>query len=209
MDDLAPTRTGERQMTRRQRVAAAGVAALLTAAPPAAAAQQAALDVGDLAPAIEAVDAYGKPWRSADVVGEKILVVYFYPGAMTSGCTKQACAFRDDRSTLQELGAEVVGVSGDRGLNLKAFRELNQLNFPLLSDSSGAIARAFGVPLGKGGTITRVIDGREVQFTRDVTAERWTYIIDRQGRIAFKETEVDPAGDSKAVIAAIRRMNKG
>ncbi len=193
-------------MTRLQRAIGAGVAALLTAAP--AAARQAPLDVGDRAPAIEAVDAYGKPWRSADVVGEKILVVYFYPAAMTSGCTKQACAFRDDQSTLQELGAEVVGVSGDRGLTLIAFREQNRLNFPLLSDSTGAIARAFGVPVREGGTITRVVDGREVQLTRDVTAARWTYIIDRQGRIAFKETEVDPEGDSKAVIAAIRKMNR-
>ena len=162
--------------------------------------------MGDAAPAIEARDAYGKPWRSADIVGDRILVVYFYPAAMTEGCTKQACAFRDDHSTLQELGAEVVGVSGDRGLNLIAFRESNRLNFPLLSDTAGTIAKAFGVPLRQGGTITRTVDGRELQLTRDVTAERWTFIIDRQGRIAFKETEVNPEGDSKAVIAAIRKM---
>ena len=189
--------------------------ALLLAAlalPGAAAAQQGAapapatLAVGDAAPAIDALDAYGKPWRSADIVGDRILVVYFYPAAMTEGCTKQACAFRDDHSTLQELGAEVVGVSGDRGLNLIAFRESNRLNFPLLPDTAGTIAKAFGVPLRQGGTITRTVDGRELQLTRDVTAGRWTFIIDRQGRIAFKETEVNPEGDSKAVIAAIRKM---
>ncbi|HJS48088.1 MAG TPA: peroxiredoxin [Gemmatimonadales bacterium] len=189
--------------------------ALLLAAlalPGAAAAQQGAdpapatLAVGDAAPAIDALDAYGKPWRSADIVGDRILVVYFYPAAMTEGCTKQACAFRDDHSTLQELGAEVVGVSGDRGLNLIAFRESNRLNFPLLPDTAGSIAKAFGVPLRQGGTITRTVDGRELQLTRDVTAARWTFIIDRQGRIAFKETEVNPEGDSKAVIAAIRKM---
>jgi peroxiredoxin Q/BCP len=135
-------------------------------------------------------------------------VVYFYPAAMTSGCTKQACAFRDDRSRLQELGAEVVGVSGDRGLNLIAFREQNRLNFPLLSDTTGAIAGAFGVPVSEGGTITRTVDGREVQLTRDVTTARWTFIIDRKGRIAFRETEVNPEGDSKAVLAAIQRMSK-
>lgn len=191
-------------MTRLERAAAAAALVLLTAAP--AAAQGGGLAVGDRAPVFEAVDAYGKPWRSADVVGEKILVVYFYPAAMTSGCTKQACAFRDAHSTLQELGAEVVGVSGDRGLTLIAFRESNRLNFPLLSDTAGTIARAFGVPLGEGGTITRKVDGRELQLTRDVTAARWTFIVDRQGRIAFKETEVDPEGDSQAVIAAIRRM---
>lgn len=182
--------------------------ALLSALAVPAAAQQATLDVGDPAPEIVATDSYGQPWRSADVVGDRILVVYFYPAAMTSGCTKQACAFRDDRSRLQELGAEVVGVSGDRGLNLIAFREQNRLNFPLLSDTTGAIADAFGVPVSEGGTITRTVDGREVQLTRDVTTARWTFIIDRKGRIAFRETEVNPEGDSKAVLAAIQRMSK-
>jgi peroxiredoxin Q/BCP len=182
--------------------------ALLSALAVPAAAQQATLDVGDPAPEIVATDSYGQPWRSADVVGDRILVVYFYPAAMTSGCTKQACAFRDDRSRLQELGAEVVGVSGDRGLNLIAFREQNRLNFPLLSDTTGAIAGAFGVPVSEGGTITRTVDGREVQLTRDVTTARWTFIIDRKGRIAFRETEVNPEGDSKAVLAAIQRMSK-
>lgn len=194
-------------MTPMQRAAVAAALVLLPPGP--IAAQEAALAVGDPAPVFHALDAYGKPWHSADVVGEKILVVYFYPAAMTEGCTKQACAFRDDQSTLHELGAEVVGVSGDRGLTLIAFREQNRLNFPLLSDTTGAIARAFGVPLRQGGTITRVVDGREVQLTRDVTASRWTFIIDRQGRIAFKETEVNPEGDSKAVIAAIRKMGQG
>ena len=191
-------------MTHLQRATAAALALILAGSP--AVAQPAALAVGDPAPVFDAVDAYGKPWRSAEVVGAKILVVYFYPAAMTEGCTKQACAFRDDHSTLQELGAEVVGVSGDRGLNLIAFRESNRLNFPLLSDTAGVIANAFGVPLRQGGTITRTVDGRELQLTRDVTAARWTFIIDRQGRIAFKETEVDPEGDSQAVIAAIRKM---
>lgn len=194
--------------SRRALAALAAVALLPAAALAQEAASPSALAVGDPAPAFDAVDAYGKPWRSADVVGEKILVVYFYPAAMTEGCTKQACAFRDDHSTLQELGAEVVGVSGDRGLNLKAFRESNRLNFPLLSDTAGVIAQAFGVPVRAGGTITRTVDGRELQLTRDVTAARWTFIIDRQGRIAFRETEVKPEGDSKAVIAAIRKMNR-
>lgn len=185
-------------------VLGAPLALALAAAP--SAAQDVSLDVGDAAPAFEAVADDGKPWKSADLVGEKILVVYFYPAAMTGGCTTQACMFRDARSRLQELGAEVVGVSGDRIDNLKAFKGVNRLNFPLLSDTEGRIARAFGVPVGDGGSITRVVDGKEVTLTRDVTAARWTFIIDRSGKIAFKETQVDPVGDSEAVIAAIRRM---
>lgn len=171
-----------------------------------AGAQDAVLNVGDRAPAFEAVADDGQVWRSEEHVGRSILVVYFYPAAMTDGCTKQACSFRDNRSQLQDLGAEVVGVSGDRLDNLRAFKGSNMLNFPLLSDTEGSIARAFGVPLRQGGTITRTVDGRELALTRDVTAARWTFIIGRDGKIAYKETQVDPAGDGEAVVAALRRL---
>ena len=179
-------------------------AALAPALP--AAAQDVVLNVGDLAPAFQAPADDGTLWRSADHAGESILVVYFYPAAMTGGCTAQACAFRDHRSQLEELGATVIGVSGDRVENLRVFKGQYQLNFPLLSDPNGVVMRAFGVPTRAGGTITREIAGDTVELTRDVTAARWTYIIGRDGRILFKETEVDAEGDSRAVIDAIRRL---
>lgn len=187
------------------------VAALVgvSLAAPCAYAQDVVLDVGERAPAFEGIADDGEVWRSSEHVGEKILVVYFYPAAMTGGCTEQACTFRDNRSRLQELGAEVVGVSGDRIDNLRAFKGSNRLNFPLLSDTAGVVARAFGVPLSEGGRITRTVDGREVELTRDVTAARWTFIIGRDGRIAYKDTQVDPAGDGEAVIAALRRIRGG
>jgi peroxiredoxin Q/BCP len=148
----------------------------------------------------------GQKWNSEQGRKGGLLVVYFYPAAMTGGCTAQACMFRDDRTKLLDMGAEVVGVSGDRIANLKAFKGSNRLNFPLLSDTAGTIARAFGVPTSQGGSIKREVDGQEVTLTRDVTAARWTFIIGRDGRIVFKETEVDPQGDSKAVLAAIQRL---
>ena len=175
-------------------------------APSPAGAQETALNVGARAPIFEARADDGELWRSRENVGKSILVVYFYPAAMSSGCTTQACLFRDNRSTLDELGAEVVGVSGDRVEALQAFKGVNRLNFPLLSDTTGAIAQAFGVPVREGGTFMREVDGEEVAITRDVTMSRWTFIIDRDGRIVFRETEVDPAGDSDAVIAHIRKM---
>jgi len=179
---------------------------LLLALPVAASAQETVLSVGDAAPAFQAPADDGTLWRSSDHVGEKILVVYFYPAAMTGGCTAQACAFRDHRSQLEELGAEVVGVSGDRLENLRVFKGQYQLNFPLLSDQNGVVMRAFGVPTRAGATITREVAGDTVELTRDVTAARWTFIIGRDGRILFKETEVDAEGDSRAVIDAIRRL---
>jgi peroxiredoxin Q/BCP len=172
----------------------------------AARAQDAGLDVGDEAPAFEATTADEQTWRSEDYVGEKILVVYFYPAAMTGGCTKQACAFRDDRTTLTQLGAEVVGISGDPVRNLQVFKKAHRLNFTLLSDADGTIARAFGVPVRAGGTVKQQLEGTEVTLTRDLTTARWTFIIDRDGTIAYKDTEVDAAGDSKAVIAALKDM---
>lgn len=171
--------------------------------------QDVVLTPGSKAPAFEAVADDGQVWRSSEHVGKKIVVVYFYPAAMTGGCTKQACSFRDDRSKLMDLGAEVVAVSGDRLSNLKVFKKTNRLNFPLLSDSTGAIAKAFGVPVKAGGTITQDVDGQEVTLTRDVTAARWTFIIGLDGKIAYKNTEVDAANDSKAVMAAIQKMQKG
>jgi len=185
---------------------AAHVLSIISLAAAPAAAQQGALDVGDVAPVFEARADDGTLWRSPEHVGERILVVYFYPAAMTSGCTAQACAFRDNRTRLEELGATVVGVSGDRVENLQLFKQSNRLNFPLLSDPDGAVARAFGVPLRAGGTISRNVDGRDVELTRDVTAARWTFIIGRDGRILFRETEVDAEGDSEAVIQVIRRL---
>ena len=64
------------------------------------------LNVGDKAPVFSTLDDQGKQWKSDDVVGSKHLVVYFYPAAMTGGCTKQACAFRDDKSKLTKLELE-------------------------------------------------------------------------------------------------------
>src|SRR5262245_17560118 len=69
--------------------------------------------VGDTAPAFTSVDENGKAFKSSDVVGKKIVVLYFYPADFTGGCTKQACGFRDDIEKLNSQGVMVVGVSGD------------------------------------------------------------------------------------------------
>ena len=192
-------------MSNRTLRLAAAVGVALVAAP-LAAQEPTGIDVGAQAPVFQAPADDGTMWRSADHVGDSILVVYFYPAAMTGGCTAQACAFRDHRSQLQELGATVIGVSGDRVENLRVFKGQYQLNFPLLSDPNGVVMRAFGVPTRAGATITREVAGDTVELTRDITAARWTFVIGRDGRVLFKETEVDAEGDSRAVIDAIRRL---
>lgn len=169
-------------------------------------AQDVNLKPGDLAPEFEAMSDDGEIWRSEDHVGEKLLVVYFYPAAMTGGCTDQACSFRDNRTKLTELGAEVVGISGDEISNLQIFKRTNNLNFPLLSDIEGSIAQSFGVPVRDGGSITREVDGEEVVLNRAVTTARWTFIIGHDGTILYKDTDVNAAGDSDSVIQAIEQL---
>jgi peroxiredoxin Q/BCP len=165
-----------------------------------------AVDVGQKAPTFEATDDQGHAWKSADHVGKGVLVVYFYPAAMTGGCTKQACGFRDDMQALKDKGIEVVGVSGDAVKNLQFFKKAHDLNFTLLADENGEVAKAFGVPLKDGGIVKRKIDGKVELLKRGVTAARWTFVIDKQGKIALRNTKVNAAKDSKAVISQIESL---
>ena len=165
------------------------------------------LQVGDEAPEFEAKGDDGKPWKSEDHVGKKILVVYFYPADLTPGCTKQACGFRDDMKKLKDQGVEVVGVSGDSVRNHQLFKKSEDLNFTLLADEDGKVAEAFGVPFNKQEqSIKRTIDGREETLTRGGTAQRWTFLIDKEGRIALKNTEVKAAEDSQAILKAVAKL---
>lgn len=161
------------------------------------------LKVGDAAPKFECVDDSGKIWKSADHVGKHTVVVYFYPADLTKGCTKQACGFRDDMAKLKDQGVEVVGVSGDSVRNHEIFKKVHSLNFTLLADEKGDVAKAFGVPLKPGGTIKETFEGKEVELTRGVSAARWTFVIDKAGKIALKNTEVKAAEDSKAILKVI------
>jgi peroxiredoxin Q/BCP len=167
-----------------------------------------AVDVGDKAPSFEATDDQGNAWKSADHVGKGVLVVYFYPADLTGGCTKQACGFRDDMKELTAKGVEVVGVSGDSVENHQLFKKAKGLNFTLLSDEKGTIAKAFGVPTMGGGTFKFNLDGQTRVLKRGVTASRWTFVIDKEGKIALKTKVTDPAGDAKAVATAVDGLKK-
>jgi thioredoxin-dependent peroxiredoxin len=169
-----------------------------------------AADVGDKAPSFEATDDHGNIWKSDDHVGKGVLVVYFYPADLTGGCTRQACGFRDDMKELAAKGIEVVGVSGDSVENHQIFKKAKNLNFTLLSDEKGTIAKAFGVPTKGGGTITiNTPDGQTHSLTRGITAARWTFVIDKEGKIVLKEKSVkNPGGDAKAVAAAVDSLKK-
>jgi peroxiredoxin Q/BCP len=160
--------------------------------------------VGEKAPSFTASDDQGKPWKSSDHVGKKILVVYFYPADLTGGCTKQACGFRDDSKKLADMGVEVVGVSGDSVANHQLFKKEHNLNFTLLADENGDVAKVFGVPLKKGGTF----NFKGQNLVRGVTASRVTFVIDRNGTIALRENVNDAAGDSRRVLDEVKKLQK-
>jgi peroxiredoxin Q/BCP len=162
------------------------------------------LSVGDKAPSFKAIADDGSTWNLNDFKGKKYIVVYFYPAAMTGGCTKQACAYRDAQPAIESANAVVVGVSGDNVEGLKIFKQVENLNFTLLSDESGEIAGKFGVPTRDGGTVTKEFNGQNVNLMRGITASRWTFIIDKQGKIAYKNEQVDAAKDAEMVLAFLK-----
>nr|WP_314865754.1 peroxiredoxin [uncultured Flavobacterium sp.] len=124
------------------------------------------IQVGDIVPQFSAIDAKGTLFDSTSVVGKKPVVLYFYPKDNTPGCTAEACSFRDQYEDFLDLGAEVIGISGDGLSSHQKFTAQYQLPFLLLSDTDKKIRKLFGVPtafLGLlPGRVTYVIDAKGV-----------------------------------------------
>jgi peroxiredoxin Q/BCP len=129
------------------------------------------LVAGDKAPLFTLQDDQGNSISLQDLAGKKVLV-YFYPKALTPGCTTQACALRDVKAELAELNTLVYGISPDPVKKLARFVEKKELNFPLLSDEDHAVADAFGV-WGEKKFMGKVYDG----------IHRISFLIDEQGNI--------------------------
>ena len=122
------------------------------------------IQLGDKAPDFTLQSQSGEPVRLSDRLGERVVVLYFYPKDDTPGCTAEACAFRDNYEVFAEAGAEVIGISSDSADRHAAFAGRHNLPFTLLSDRGGHVRRSYGVP-----AVLGVIPGRV------------TYVIDRQG----------------------------
>ncbi len=167
------------------------------------------LKVGDVAPTFQLRDHADKAWSSSDRVGKKWVVIYFYPGDFTPGCIRQADAFRDAMTKLAESGVEVVGISGDSAATHDLFRKARKLNFTLLADPKGAAAKQFGVPFGPGATVkAKDADGKMIEFKREGTAARWTFVVGKDGKIAYKNIKVLPAEDAKKIAEFIAEADK-
>jgi len=169
--------------------------------------QSPTLAVGDKAPQFNANTHTGDLWQAQEHIGQgKYVLVYFYPAAMTGGCTKQACSYRDQAADLSGLDVEVIGISADPVNNLKLFREAHNLNFTLLSDVNGCIARQFGVPVSKGGSFKTMIADKEVTLKRPHTFARWTFLLDKDGKVLYKDTNVDASHDSQKAVDFLRSL---
>lgn len=166
------------------------------------------LELGDQLPSFSISDASGSIWNSEEM-SSSFLVVYFYPAAMTGGCTKQACSYRDDKASFDALNVSVVGISGDEVKNLQYFKEAYNLNFPLLSDVNGEVANLFGVPVKRGDkNLKREVEGVEVFLKRSVTSSRWTFVFDVNGKLMYKNNAVKATSDSNEVKKVIANYKK-
>ena len=119
------------------------------------------IEVGDRAPEFSATTAEGKTIRLADYLGQRAVVLFFYPKDGTPICTQEACAFRDSYEQFVEGGAEVIGISSDSEESHRNFSQQHRLSFPLISDPDGKLRALFGVPKTLGlfpGRVTYVID---------------------------------------------------
>jgi thioredoxin-dependent peroxiredoxin len=147
------------------------------------------LSPGDPAPDFTLPDADGNDVALADFRSRKV-VVYFYPAAMTPGCTKQACDFRDNLSSLKSAGYAVLGISPDKPEKLAKFRERDAVNFPLLSDPSRSTLEAYGA------------FGEKTMYGKKVTGViRSTFVVDEDGTVELAQYNVKATGH----VAKLRR----
>jgi len=103
------------------------------------------MDTGDLAPDFELPDEDGVPRRLSELAADGPVVLFFYPAAMTPGCTAESCHFRDMKAEFEAVGAQRVGISADQVAKQKQFSDKHEFDYPLLSDPDGSVATQFGV----------------------------------------------------------------
>lgn len=154
------------------------------------------LTEGDAAPDFTLPATGGRTLRRADYAGLPF-VLYFYPKADTSGCTKEACAFQEALPQLGGLGLDVIGVSRDPMKALEKFAAKYSLTFPLASDEEGSVTEAYGVWVEK-----------SMYGKKYMGIERATFLIGADGRIARAWRKVSVPGHAAEVLKAAQALGK-
>lgn len=152
------------------------------------------IEAGQKAPAFTLTADDGDKVRLSDLKGQPV-VVYFYPRDDTPGCTREACAFRDQSAALKKLGAKVLGISTDSIESHGKFRDKYKLNFPLLADPDHAVAEKYGAWREK-----------NMYGKKSMGIQRSTFLIDADGKVAkvWKAVKVD--GHDEHVLAALKEL---
>jgi len=122
-------------------------------------------------------------------------VLYFYPRDNTPGCTREACAFRDQKTPLKKLGARVLGVSPDSVTSHEKFRDKFKLNFPLLADADHKVAEKYGAWREK-----------NLYGKKSMGVQRSTFLIDAAGKVARVWKKVNVDGHDAEVLAALKEL---
>jgi thioredoxin-dependent peroxiredoxin len=154
------------------------------------------LAVGTQAPEFTATDQNGQAHALSDFKGKKV-ILYFYPKDNTSGCTKEACAFRDHFARFRQLDVEILGVSTDSEKSHKSFVQKYDLPFSLLADPDKRLVEAYGVWGEKS------LYGRKYMGT-----SRVTYLIDEAGKIAAVFPKVKPDAHAEEILALLQGQGR-
>jgi thioredoxin-dependent peroxiredoxin len=149
-----------------------------------------AIKVGDIIPSFLSKDVNGNIFDIQNYIGQKPLVIYFYPKDNTPACTAQACSFRDQYQDFTDLGAEVIGISSDNEKSHENFASKYKLPFILLSDNDKKIRKLFDVPSGLFG----LIPGRV------------TYVTDKQGKVVLIFDSMLAAKHISKALEAIKKI---
>ena len=155
--------------------------------------EQKRLEIGDQAPAFTLPNDSGETTSLADYQGKRVLV-FFYPRANTPGCTTEACDFRDSLTQLNDLGIEVVGISPDTVDKLVAFREKNNLTFPLLADPDKNVLKEWGA-FGEKKNYGKIVEG----------VIRSTFLVGTDGTIELALYNVRATGHVARVIRELEK----
>lgn len=154
------------------------------------------LQAGTLAPDFSLPDQDGNPVSLSALRGKKVLI-YFYPKAMTPGCTTQACGLRDVNAELAALNVVVLGISPDPAKRLKKFEERDNLNFRLLADEDHAVSDAFGV-WGPKKFMGREYDG----------IHRLSFLIDEEGKVSHRFDKFKTSDHHQVVLERVKGQSK-
>ena len=152
------------------------------------------IDVGKKAPALNLPDQEGQKHRLSEHLGKPV-VLYFYPKDDTSGCTTEACEFRDDLTKFKRAGAVVLGVSPQDVKSKSKFADKLGLNFPILADDESKICDKYGVWQEK-----------SMYGNKYMGVVRTTYLIGADGKVKQRWDKVKPKGHAEDVLAAIKSL---